>query len=74
MRKQTLKKIGGSVATVLPKSMLDRFHLQAGDEVTVIETADGLLITPFDPEFAAAMAIYERGARRYRNALRELAK
>jgi antitoxin MazE len=74
VRKQTLKKIGGSVATVLPKSMLDRFHLEAGDEVTVIETSDGLLITPFDPEFAAAMKVYERGAKKYRNALRQLAR
>jgi putative addiction module antidote len=74
MRRQTLKKIGGSVATVLPKSMLDRFHLAAGDEVSVIETKDGLLITPFDPEFATAMEAYERGAKKYRNALRQLAR
>jgi len=74
VRKQTLKKIGGSVAMVLPKSMLDRFHLAAGDEVSVIDTNDGLLITPFDPEFAAAMAAYERGAKKYRNALRQLAR
>jgi putative addiction module antidote len=74
VRRQKLKQIGGSVATVLPKSMLDRFHLAAGDEVAVVETTDGLLITPFDPEFAAAMAAYERGAKRYRNALRELAR
>lgn len=74
VRRQTLKKIGGSVATVLPKSMLDRFHLEAGDDVTVIETSDGLLITPFDPDFATAMAAYERGAKKYRNALRALAR
>ena len=73
MRRQTLKKIGGSVATVLPKSMLDRFHLEAGDEVNVIETNDGLLITPFDADFAAAMTAYDRGAKKYRNALRRLA-
>jgi putative addiction module antidote len=73
-KRQTLKKIGGSVATVLPKHMLDRFHLEAGDEVTVIETADGLLVTPFDPEFADAMRVYGRGAKRYRNALRQLAR
>lgn len=74
LRRQTLKKIGGSVATVLPKTMLDRFHLEAGDEVTVIETSDGLLITPFDPDFAAAMTAYERGAKKYRNALRQLGR
>ena len=74
VRRQTLKKLGGSVATVLPKAMLDRFHLEAGDEVNVIETSDGLLITPFDPEFATAMAAYDRGAKKYRNALRQLAR
>ena len=74
VRRQTLKKIGGSVATVLPKSMLDRFHLEAGDEVTVVETAEGLLITPYDPDFAAAMVAYDRGAKKYRNALRQLSR
>ncbi len=71
---QILKKVGGSVATVLPKAMLDRFNLAAGDQVYVVETAEGLLITPFDPDFAETMAAYERGARKYRNALRELAR
>jgi hypothetical protein len=52
--------------------MLDRFNLVSGDEVHVIETADGLLVTPFDPDFDDAMAAYDRGARRFRNALREL--
>jgi putative addiction module antidote len=74
VRRQTLKKIGGSVATVLPKTMLDRFHLEAGDEVYVVETNEGLLITPFDPDFADAMAAYARGAKKFRNAMRKLAK
>lgn len=73
-RRQTLKKIGGSVATVLPKSMLDHLHLDAGDEVYVVETSDGLLITPFDPDFADAMTVYVRGAKKFRNALRRLAR
>lgn len=74
VRRQTLKKIGGSIATVLPKSMLERFHLEAGDTVNVVETREGLLITPFDPDFADAMAAYGRGARKFRNALRQLSR
>ncbi|HET7614968.1 MAG TPA: AbrB/MazE/SpoVT family DNA-binding domain-containing protein [Gemmatimonadaceae bacterium] len=74
VRRQTLKKIGGSIATVLPKSMLERFHLEAGDTVNVVETREGLLITPFDPDFADAMAAYARGARKFRNALRQLSR
>lgn len=74
VRRQTLKKIGGSVATVLPKSMLERFHLEAGDDVFVVETPQGLLVTPFDPEFEDALAVYARGAKKFRNAMRELAR
>lgn len=74
VKTQVLKKLGGSVATVLPKSMLERFHLESGDSVNIVETADGLLITPFDPDFRDAMRAYDRGAKKYRNALRELAR
>jgi putative addiction module antidote len=73
-KRQTLKQIGGSVATVLPKSMLERFNLEAGDEVTIVETDQGLLVTPYDPEFDQAMQHFAQISRRYRNALRELAK
>lgn len=52
--------------------MLDRFHLAAGDEVHVIETEEGLLVTPFDPDFEDAMAAQDRAERKFRNALREL--
>jgi putative addiction module antidote len=74
MKRQTLKKLGGSAAIVLPKSMLDRFHLEAGDEVAIVETEKGLLVTPYDPAFEEAMKQYRRLARKYRNALRELSR
>ncbi|MCR4341288.1 MAG: AbrB/MazE/SpoVT family DNA-binding domain-containing protein [Gemmatimonadaceae bacterium] len=73
MQKSTkLKQLGGSVAVVLPKAIIDRFHLAAGDEVHVIETEEGLLVTPFDPDFEDAMAVHDRGERKFRNALRQL--
>ncbi len=72
-RKVRLRKVGGSVSATLPKELADRYHLQPGDTVHVRETAEGLLITPYDPTFQKALAVYERGSRRYRNALRELA-
>ena len=45
-----------------------------GDTVHLVETEEGILITPFDPAFDEAMEIYAEGAKRYRNAMRELAK
>ena len=71
---QKLRKLGGSVATIIPKPMLDRLHLEAGDDVFLVETEGGLLLTPFDPDFSDAMEAYQRGAKKYRNALRKLAE
>ncbi|MFW6192294.1 MAG: AbrB/MazE/SpoVT family DNA-binding domain-containing protein [Gemmatimonadota bacterium] len=75
MRKRvTARKMGGSIGATLPREMVDRLHIEAGDELTVVETERGILITPYDPEFEKAMEAYERGARKYRDALRELAR
>jgi hypothetical protein len=54
--------------------MLERYQLAEGDTVHLVETEEGILITPFDPTFDEAMEIYAEGAKRYRNAMRELAK
>ena len=69
----TIRRIGNSLGTTIPKKMLERHHLSQGDKVYIVETEQGLLITPYDPDFAEAMNIYEEGAKAYRNAMRELA-
>ncbi len=74
VRKITLRQVGGSIGATLPKDMAERMHVDVGDEVFVIETEHGILITPYDPTFEASMAAYKRTASKYRNALRELAK
>jgi putative addiction module antidote len=74
VRKVTLRQMGGSVGATLPKDIADRLHVEAGDEVYMIETESGVLLTPYDPAFDKAVAAFQRGAKKYRNALRELAK
>lgn len=69
-----LQRSGGSSSVNLPKAMLDRHHLDTGESAFAIDTEDGILITPYDPNFAKAMEIAERGSKKYRNALRELAR
>lgn len=73
-RSVKLRRAGGSIAATLPKDMADRLKLKAGDTVIAIETDRGILLTPYDPETEEALAIAAETARRYRNALRELAK
>jgi putative addiction module antidote len=73
-RETTIRAIGNSAGATIPKAMLERYRLAEGDRVHLVEREDGILITPFDPTFAEGMAIYDEGARKYRNAMRELAR
>jgi putative addiction module antidote len=70
----TLRRAGGSVSATLPKDMADRLQLEVGDRVLAIETEDGILLTPYDPETERALATARRAAKRFRGALRELAR
>jgi putative addiction module antidote len=74
VKESIIRQIGNSQGATIPKSMLDRFHIQAGDKVHLIETEAGILISPFDPDFQEAMLLHREGTRKYRNALRELAR
>ncbi len=69
-----LRKVGNSVGIVLPKEALAHLKVQEGDTVTLTEAQDGVRLTASNPEFAKTMASFESLNRRYRNALRELAK
>lgn len=73
-RQVTLRQVGGSIGATLPKDMADRLHLNPGDRVLMVETDRGILLTPYDPDTERALSIAGRVARKYRNALRELAK
>lgn len=69
-----LRRAGGSLTATLPKDVVERLQVEAGDTLYAVDTKDGLLLTPFDPTFEAALSLYREGARAYRNTLRELAK
>ena len=70
----TLRRVGGSIGTTLPKEMVDRLDLAAGDRVLAVETERGILLTPYTEELEAELAATRRAAKRYRAALHELAK
>lgn len=70
-----LRQLGNSVGTVIPKEALARLNAQEGDTLYLSESPEGgFRLTASDPEFAKTMEVAEAGMRRYRNALRELAK
>ena len=74
VRKITVRQTGTSLSTTIPKEMAERLHIGVGDTVFAIETENGVLITPYDPTTERAVEAYGRVAKKYRAALRELAK
>jgi putative addiction module antidote len=68
-----IRRVGNSQGITLPKELLQKLNVREGDSVFVTETADGVQLTAYDPEFEKAMAAYRKVSSKYKNALRELA-
>ena len=70
-----LRKVGNSVGVLLPNEALARLNADDGDVLYLTETTDGgFRLTATDPEFARKLKVAEKLSRRYRHALKELAK
>ena len=76
MKAFTLKltTIGNSLGVVLPRELLSKLRIEKGDNLYVIETPDGIELTPFDPELARQLEAAEDVMRENRDVLRKLAK
>lgn len=69
-----VRRVGNSLGIVLPKEVLAQLRVGEGDELSVTETQDGIALSAFDDEVARQVEVMRDLAKRYRNALRELAK
>jgi putative addiction module antidote len=69
-----IRRIGNSLGVTLPREALARLNVGEGDRVYLTDAPDGFRLTPYDDSFEAAMGAFEEGRRRYRNALRALAR
>lgn len=69
-KKLRVRKIGGGLGISLPKDL----GFEEGDELYAIRTADGLHLTPFDPDFEQAMQAASDFTKRYPNLMKTLAK
>ena len=68
------RSVGNSTGVTLPKEDTDRLKIKNGDTVYLTESPDGYRLTAYDPEFERQMKAAESIMRRYKEALRELAK
>ncbi len=69
-----LRAIGNSVGAVFPKDVLARLKVGEGDTLHVVETKDGVILTPLDPSMESQLEAGRDIMRRYRDTLRTLAK
>lgn len=69
-----LTTVGNSTGVVLPKDVLEKLRVSKGDVLHLIETPNGIELTPYDPEFAEQIAIAEEVMRSDRNVLKKLAE
>ncbi len=70
----TVRKVGNSLGLTLPAPVALALGVKEGDKIFLTEAPDGFHITPYDPEFEETVKLAEGFMKRYRNALRELAK
>ncbi|HZO53930.1 MAG TPA: hypothetical protein VFB63_14540 [Bryobacteraceae bacterium] len=69
-----LTTVGTSTGVVIPKEMLSRLKSGKGDTLFAVETPDGYLLTPYDPEVEAQVKAGRRFMKKYRDTFKALAK
>jgi putative addiction module antidote len=72
-----IRKIGNSEGVIIPKEILDKLGVSAGDSVVMLHDSGELRIRPIADtreEFERKMKIARERMKKYEVALRELAK
>jgi putative addiction module antidote len=70
----TIRKIGNSEGIIIPKDVLDRMGVKAGDDLTLKEENGQIQLVPQNADLAEQLKAARMGMEKYRVALRELAK
>lgn len=69
-----LRKIGNSVGVVLPKEILARLKVGAGDELFVSDAPHGVTLSTLSPEAQRQVEIGREFMREYREVFKALAE
>ncbi|CDZ56055.1 AbrB/MazE/SpoVT family DNA-binding domain-containing protein [Neorhizobium galegae] len=69
-----IRKIGNSEGIIIPKDVLDRMGLKAGDNLELREDNGNIALVPEQADLAEQLKAARLGMQKYRVALRELAK
>jgi putative addiction module antidote len=66
--------IGNSAGIILPKEVLFRLKVAKGDSLYLVDTPEGVTLSPYDQDFAEEMEAAKRVMKKNRDVLRRLAE
>lgn len=66
--------IGNSAGIILPKEVLLRLKVAKGDSLYLVDTPEGVTLSPYDQDFAEEMEAAKRVMKKNRDVLRRLAE
>lgn len=69
-----LTTIGSSTGVIIPKEMLKNMKLEKGDSLYVVETPEGYVLTPYNPEVEAQIHQGRQFIKQYRETFKALAE
>ncbi|MEX0928662.1 MAG: AbrB/MazE/SpoVT family DNA-binding domain-containing protein [Balneolales bacterium] len=69
-----LRKVENSLGVIIPKQLIEKYHLSEGDTLVVEEREEGIFLNLQDPDFALWIRAYRKANSEYREVLSELAK
>ena len=69
-----LTRLGTSTGMIIPKEMLTRMKVEKGDTLYAIETAEGYLLTPYDPSIDKQLKAGRQFMKNNRDTFKALAK
>ncbi|GAA4181457.1 AbrB/MazE/SpoVT family DNA-binding domain-containing protein [Shinella granuli] len=70
----TIRKIGNSEGIIIPKEILDRMGVKAGDEIIMTSEGSKLILSAADGDFERQLGHAEKFMDRYKIALKKLAE
>jgi len=69
-----ITQIGNSLGIILPKEVLGQLKVGKGDSLHIVEAADGVLLTPYDPTVKEQLDIGLEFMKEYRTTFKVLSE
>ena len=74
MKTVKIRRVGNSYGFTIPKELMEKYNLEEGEELHIVEENDGFTLTPYDPDFKDWSEKFENINKKYKNTLKALSE